>query len=110
QVADPVQPFARRRRGGPGPFGEAAPRGLDGAPHVLGPRLGEQADQVGPLGGVAVLEVVVAGRRRPLAGDEVPKALSHRPSAFSERRGERRGDTTTTPRPWRSRCAAALRV
>src|SRR2546426_8365588 len=77
QVADPVQDFAPHRRGGPGPFGEAAPRGLDGAPHVLGPRLGEQADQVGPLGGVAVLEVVVAGRRGPPAGGEGPKALSH---------------------------------
>src|SRR2546426_5722459 len=49
----------------------------------LGPRLGEQADQVVPVGGVAVLEVVVGGRRHPLAGDEVLEALRHRPLGHS---------------------------
>ena len=77
QISHALQnrPTQRRRR--LGPLGKAALRGGDRPLRILRTGPGEAPDQVVPVGGIAVLEVVAAGGRDPLAGNEVLEILGH---------------------------------
>jgi hypothetical protein len=63
------------------PARERVAGGGDGGFHVLGPRLGEAADQVVAVGGVAILEGRAGGGRNPAPADVVA-VVGHVPLAF----------------------------
>ena len=71
ELADALKHLPANRRGRFRPLREAAPGRVDGALQVVRPRAREPADDVVPIGWVAILEVLTRRGGDPIAGNEV---------------------------------------